>query len=86
MDDRAVKSIQEGLQANNHTLGTGKRTVCLRARAGKRDKTSEMGKTTAWSVADTWRVLMLLISIELKYQKTALKGSFVLLHELHLEV
>lgn len=86
MDDRAVKSIQEGLQANNHTLGTGKRTVYLRARAGKRDKTSEMGKTTAWSVADTWRVLMLLISIEPKYQKTALKGSFVLLHELHLEV
>ena len=32
------------------------------------------------------RVLMLLASIELMYQKTAFTGSFVLLYELHLEV
>ena len=79
-DEKMIKSIQGWLQAKDHTLGTVKRTGCLGIRAEKRGKTSEMGETTAWSVADTWRVLMLLTSIELEYHKTALKSSFVLVH------
>ena len=38
------------------------------------------------SVADIWRVLTLLTSIEPKYQKTTVKGSFVLLYGFYMEV
>lgn len=45
-----------------------------------------MGITTASSVTDMWHILMLPISIELKHQKTAFEGSFVLLYDLYLDV
>ena len=46
----------------------------------------EMKKKTVWSVADAWRVLKLFKSMEAKYQKVALRVSFVLLYGLHLQI
>ena len=71
MNKGQVDTIQEGLQAKSHTLGIVKGTVYLRTRVPLRG----MERKTAWSVADVWRVLKLFTSMEVKYEKAALKGQ-----------
>ena len=39
MNEEAVDTFQEGLQAKSHTLGIVKRTVYLRTRIGKQEYT-----------------------------------------------